>query len=274
MASQCKQCGAEVLTTQRFCRFCGAPTGLVSTEETETQRIPAPTEPRAPAPTQPAYIAPEPPVPYTTARMESPPKHRWRWVIGVLLGLVVLGLALVGYSVYKMSQKPRIYVLAPTGQETPGPDEAPALTGPSVEAPTPPTPPAPPRAPQPPPPPPSLGETPAPAHPEALEKPPQRISSRQLYANAIRRVAPEYPPLARRLRVIPPVEVEVVVDENGDVSSAEVISGPAPLHQAVLDAARQWKFQPFVQDGEPISVTGVLVFGERVKMFNRLLRER
>jgi TonB family protein len=191
----------------------------------------------------------------------------------VLLGLVVLGLALVGYNVYKMSQRPRIYVLAPPGQETPGPDEAPELTGPSVEVPSPPTPPVPPRVPHPPPPPPSLGETPAPAPPEELAKPPQRISSRQLYANAIRRVALKYPPIARSARVRGSVEVEVVVDENGDVTSATVISGHPLLREAALEAAWQWKFNPFLQDDEPISVTGVLIFGERARMLNRLLRE-
>lgn len=80
--------------------------------------------------------------------------------------------------------------------------------------------------------------------------------------------------MARRLRGIPPVEVEIVVDQNGDVVSAKVLSGPAPLHQAALEAARQWKFQPFLDNGEPIPVTGVLVFGKRARVVDRLLQEQ
>jgi protein TonB len=36
------------------------------------------------------------------------------------------------------------------------------------------------------------------------------------------------------------------------VSSTKVISGPALLHQAAMDAVRQWKYQPATLNGTPM----------------------
>jgi protein TonB len=114
-------------------------------------------------------------------------------------------------------------------------------------------------------------EAPAPPPPSVGQPQQQvrRVSTQVLYANAVHRVHPEWPPFARRSGWVPPVEVQVVVDENGTVTSAEAISGPLPLQPAAVDAARQWKFQPFMLDGEPTPMTGLLVFGGRIRRFER-----
>lgn len=60
------------------------------------------------------------------------------------------------------------------------------------------------------------------------------------------------------------VVVDITIDENGDVVSAEAVSGPPELHEASVEAARQWKFEPIRVDGEAIKVSGKIVFSFRL----------
>jgi TonB family protein len=57
-------------------------------------------------------------------------------------------------------------------------------------------------------------------------------------------VKPKYPDSARRLGITGTVIVEVMVNEQGWVALARVISGPDALHQASLDAAKEWRYFP------------------------------
>jgi protein TonB len=90
--------------------------------------------------------------------------------------------------------------------------------------------------------------------------PPRPVSRGVLQGNAIRRAQPKYPLLARRARLQGIVEVHIVVDEQGNVISAEAVSGHPLLQQAALETARQWKFRPTLLNGQPIKVAGILQF--------------
>ncbi len=93
---------------------------------------------------------------------------------------------------------------------------------------------------------------------------PRRISGGVLQGNAVRRVQPVYPSMAKNARISGSVEVEVLIDESGNVLSATVVQGHPLLQQATLEAARQWKFRPTLLSGVPIKVTGILVFNFRL----------
>jgi TonB family protein len=67
-----------------------------------------------------------------------------------------------------------------------------------------------------------------------------------------KKVKPEYPAAVLPEKLQGRVIVRVVVGENGDVESTEVISGNPVLAEAALDAAKQWKFKPFVRNGQPV----------------------
>ena len=69
---------------------------------------------------------------------------------------------------------------------------------------------------------------------------------------------PEYPPAAKAAKASGKVPVEVVVNEKGIVSSVSVVEGPQPLRAAAAAAARQAKFEPFLKDGKPVKVAGVI----------------
>jgi protein TonB len=63
---------------------------------------------------------------------------------------------------------------------------------------------------------------------------------------------PTYPTLAKTQRIQGAVLVDALVDASGRVSAMKVVSGPVLLHQAAMDALRQWKYQPATLDGKPV----------------------
>jgi TonB family protein len=66
-------------------------------------------------------------------------------------------------------------------------------------------------------------------------------------------VAPVYPDAARMSKVEGVVSIDLVVGPSGGVTDARVTAGPAPLHQAALEAVRQWQYEPVLVKGAPIS---------------------
>jgi protein TonB len=73
-------------------------------------------------------------------------------------------------------------------------------------------------------------------------------------AELISKVAPVYPALAKNQHVAGNVLIDALIDANGKVTTMKVISGPALLHQAAMDALRQWKYQPATLDGKAVSM--------------------
>jgi protein TonB len=71
-------------------------------------------------------------------------------------------------------------------------------------------------------------------------------------AHLLSSVPPAYPSLAKTQRIEGAVRIDAVVDPNGRISSMKVMSGPALLHQAAMDALHQWKYQPATLDGKPV----------------------
>jgi len=73
-------------------------------------------------------------------------------------------------------------------------------------------------------------------------------------AKLLSSVAPVYPQLAKTQRVSGDVKVDALIDANGRVTTMKVVSGPTLLHQAAMDALRQWKYQPATLDGKPVAM--------------------
>ncbi len=61
-------------------------------------------------------------------------------------------------------------------------------------------------------------------------------------------VKPNYPPLARQMNVTGAVKVEVVIAPDGKVKSTRVIGGHPVLIDAVVEAVKQWKFEPATRE--------------------------
>jgi len=76
--------------------------------------------------------------------------------------------------------------------------------------------------------------------------------------------APVYPDAARRMHTSGIVEVEVVIDENGKVISAKAVSGPTIFRDSAVQAALRAKFTPSKLSGQPIKVTGKIIYNFRM----------
>jgi protein TonB len=67
-------------------------------------------------------------------------------------------------------------------------------------------------------------------------------------------VKPAYPVLARQTNVQGIVVLDADISEAGTVESVRVISGHPLLIQAALDAAQQWRYKPYMQNGKPVAM--------------------
>jgi TonB family protein len=66
----------------------------------------------------------------------------------------------------------------------------------------------------------------------------------ELTRKAKTKVAPAYPPLARRMNITGTVKVLVVVSPNGNLKDTKVVGGNPLLVNAAMDALKKWKFEP------------------------------
>jgi TonB family protein len=69
-----------------------------------------------------------------------------------------------------------------------------------------------------------------------------------------------YPYEAREKQLQGQVLVKILVSTAGDVESVELISGDPVLARAAMEAAKKWKFKPFIKNGKPIKVSTNLPF--------------
>jgi TonB family protein len=67
-----------------------------------------------------------------------------------------------------------------------------------------------------------------------------------------RPVRPEYPLLARQMKVQGAVGLKATIGKNGGIQTLQVTSGPAILADAAREAVKQWRFKPYFQDGQPV----------------------
>lgn len=86
------------------------------------------------------------------------------------------------------------------------------------------------------------------------------IAGGVLNGKAISLPKPVYPREARDAKVTGPVTVQVIIDEQGNVTSAKAVSGDPLLQAAAVAAAREAKFSPTTLSGQPVKVSGVLTY--------------
>jgi protein TonB len=81
-----------------------------------------------------------------------------------------------------------------------------------------------------------------------------RVAARVAEANLIHDVTPLYPPEAGRARLEGTVLLMAVIGKDGSVKDVRVESGLPILAQAAIDAVRQWRYKPYLIDGEPVEI--------------------
>jgi protein TonB len=84
-----------------------------------------------------------------------------------------------------------------------------------------------------------------------LRRPP---ISRMMEGNLIYRVQPEYPSIAKIVGVQGTVVLHAVIGKDGKIKDLHVVSGSPLLVRAAEDAVSQWRYRPYILNGEPIEV--------------------
>ncbi len=104
--------------------------------------------------------------------------------------------------------------------------------------------------------PPRLAETPRPIDKPAAAPEPPRIKQggNVLAGNLISRVEPQYPPLARQMRIQGVVELLAVVGTDGRIRELRLLSGSPLLAPAAMDAVKHWIYRPTYLNGDPVEV--------------------
>jgi len=70
----------------------------------------------------------------------------------------------------------------------------------------------------------------------------------------LKRVAPEYPKNALMMRIEGTVELAATISKEGDIKDVKVLSGNAQLSHAAVQAVKQWKYKPYLLNGEPVEM--------------------
>ncbi len=65
-------------------------------------------------------------------------------------------------------------------------------------------------------------------------------------------VDPNYPLLAREMKVQGSVVLDAVIGRDGTIQTLKIVSGPTILANAAMEAVRQWRFKPYLQAGEAV----------------------
>jgi len=81
-----------------------------------------------------------------------------------------------------------------------------------------------------------------------------RVSSGVSQGLLIRKVPPTYPPLARQARIQGTVILQAQISKTGDIENLQLISGHPMLAPAAIEAVKQWKYKPYLLNGEPVEV--------------------
>ncbi|HVO96701.1 MAG TPA: energy transducer TonB [Bryobacteraceae bacterium] len=87
-----------------------------------------------------------------------------------------------------------------------------------------------------------------------------RVASDDALKAATKKAPPEYPAMAKQLKISGKVEVDVTIDAGGNVENVTIVSGNAMLTPSVVTAVKRWKFTPFTQDGAPAKAVAQLRF--------------
>src|SRR6202034_2765713 len=80
------------------------------------------------------------------------------------------------------------------------------------------------------------------------------ISAGVAVGNLIQKTQPVYPPIAKAARVSGTVVLQATISKTGTIENLRVISGPAMLQEAAMDAVKSWRYRPYLLNSDPVEV--------------------
>jgi periplasmic protein TonB len=87
-------------------------------------------------------------------------------------------------------------------------------------------------------------------------EPPKRVRVSQGVTQGmlVRRIEPPYPKIALAARITGAVQLKAIIGKDGVIRELEVVSGHPMLIPAALDAVKQWRYRPYLLNGEAVEV--------------------
>ena len=98
-----------------------------------------------------------------------------------------------------------------------------------------------------------IGNTPV-AVPKVAAPSRIRVSAGVQQGNLISQVKPVYPAIAKSARISGAVVLQAEISKQGTIENLRVISGHPMLVQNALEAVKQWRYKPYLLNGEPVPV--------------------
>jgi periplasmic protein TonB len=98
-----------------------------------------------------------------------------------------------------------------------------------------------------------IGSTPV-AVPKVATPTRVRVSAGVQQGNLISQVKPTYPAIAKSARIQGAVVLQAEISKNGTIENLRVMSGHPMLVQSALDAVKQWRYKPYLLNGDPVPV--------------------
>ncbi len=81
-----------------------------------------------------------------------------------------------------------------------------------------------------------------------------RVGESASQSHLLSSVAPDYPSAAKQAHIQGSVVLAVVIAKTGEIQSVQLVSGHPLLVQAAMDAVKQWRYRPYLLDGEAVIV--------------------
>lgn len=111
----------------------------------------------------------------------------------------------------------------------------------------------------------SLATVPSLSKPTAV---PQRVRVSQGVSRGllVYRVEPVYPPLARQAHIQGVVVLTAIIDKEGSIQNLQLVSGHPMLAPAAIEAVKQWRYKPFLLNGQSVGVETTVTVNFQLKV--------
>lgn len=86
-----------------------------------------------------------------------------------------------------------------------------------------------------------------------------RVSTGISEGMLVHRVEPVYPVIAARARIQGTVQLRALIAKDGSIENLQVITGHPILQQSALEAVKQWRYKPYILNGEPLEVETIVI---------------
>jgi TonB family protein len=70
----------------------------------------------------------------------------------------------------------------------------------------------------------------------------------------VKKAPPAYPPNALQMHIEGSVQLSATISKNGNISAVKILNGDPQLAHAAVDAVKQWKYKPYLLNGEPVEI--------------------